>query len=116
MFKQQTVKIIDLQKNIWDYTTEELKAIIGNFEKEYSENATGKTVRNEILGWVKEGTIKRALMMRAIVKHEVDGKDIYFINLPEYRDYQEKHNALRELISRRSYAKRKDLENLESNL
>lgn len=115
MFDQKTVNVITKKMN-WEYSIEELKAIIGNFEKEYKENATGRTVRNEILGWVKEGTIKRALMTRAIVKHEVDGKDIYFINLPEYRDYQEKHNAMRELISRRSYAKRKNLENLESNL
>lgn len=112
MFDQNTVNVITKKMN-WEYSIEELHAIVGEFEKGYNKAATGKTVRNEILGWVREGTIKRALMMRAIVKHEVDGKDIYFINLPEYRDYQEKHNALRELIGRRSYAKRKNLENLE---
>lgn len=104
MFEQKT---IITKKKDWEYSTEELKAIIGNFEKEYSENATGRTVRNEILGWVKEGTIKRALMIGAIVKHEVNEKDVYFVSLPEYREYQEKHNALRELIGRRAFAREK---------
>ena len=99
MFKQQT---IEPNKNTWEYTTEELKAIIGNFEKEYHEATTGKVIRNEILGYVHEGNVEHALRIGAITKRD----NAYFVKLPEFRDYQEKHNALRELIGRRDYARK----------
>lgn len=94
-------------KMMSDYTKEELHSILGNFEEEYNQSATGKSIHNEILGYVKEGTIDHALRIGAITKHDVNGKDIYFIKMPEYNDYHKKINALRELISRRDYAKSK---------
>ena len=100
MIEQRTVKTIDTQKNIWEYTTEELKSILGNFENEYNENATGEVINNEILGFVKQGTIDHALKIGAIIKK---GKN-YFVRLPEFREYRLKHNALREIIGRRDYA------------
>lgn len=111
MFTQNTVKVI-AKKVAYEYTTEELHLMLGNFEKEYNENSTGEVIRNEILGHVREGTVVRALRLRAITKHEVNGRDVYFINLPEYRDYEEKHQAMCELISRRGFAKNKNLERL----
>ena len=105
MIEQKTVSVIN-EKRMWEYTKEELHSILGDFEKEYKEAATGEMIRNEILGYVKEGTVNRALMLRAIVKHNENGKDEYFINLPEYRDYQEKYNAMKELASRRNYARK----------
>lgn len=97
-------------KMMSDYTKEELHSILGNFEEEYNQNATGKSIHNEILGFIKEGTIDYALKLGAITKYDVNGKDVYFIKLPEYNDYHKKLNALRELIGRRNYAKNKDLE------
>ncbi len=86
-------------KPLFDYTTEELKQLIGNFEKEYNENATGEIVHNDILGPVKAGTVNHAVKSGAITG---DGK---FILLPRYREYNQKHLALRELIGRRDYAR-----------
>lgn len=83
---------------------QELKEIIGNFEEEYNESATGKVIRNSILGCVKEGTVNHALRFKAITKHSINDKDVYFVKLPEYNIYQRKLNALRDLISLRDYA------------
>ena len=104
MIEQQTVKIIDTQKNIWEYLSEELKTIIGDFEKEYHEATTGEVIHNEILGYVHEGNIEHALRIGAITKKDND----YFIKLPEFRDYQLKYSALRELIGRRDYAQKQN--------
>ena len=92
------------EKRLTEYTKEELKAIIGNFEKEYHEATTGEIIHNKILGYVREGNVKHALQLGAITKR---GED-YFVKLPEYENYQEKHNALRELIGRRDYAKKQN--------
>ena len=54
------------EKRITEYTTDELKNILGNFEKEYHEAAKGEVVRNEILGHICEGTIQHALKVKAI--------------------------------------------------
>lgn len=106
MEEQKMVKVMG-EKMIWEYTTEELKSIIGNFEEEYNESATGKVVRNTILGHVRQGTVDHALKFGAITIHNINSKDVYFIKLPEYNDYYEKENAMRELISRRDFAKSK---------
>jgi hypothetical protein len=99
-------------RRISNLSTEELKSVLGDFEKEYDENATGKTIHNEILGHVKEGTVLHALSLGAITKHfeEIYDKEIYYVKLPEYYDYQKKCNVLRELILRREYAKEKNIE------
>ena len=108
MIEQQTVKVIDTQKNIWDHTTEELKIILGDFRREYHEATTGMIVHNNILGYVHDGNVKHALRIGAIT--ELDGH--YFVKLPEYRDYDLKLRALGELISRKEYAYKKNIENL----
>ena len=104
MIEQKTVKIINTQKMMNEYTTEELHSIIGNFEKEYNEAATGDQVSNDILGYVKQGIVNQALRIGAIIKQG----EVYFVKLPEYREYDLKLRALRELISRRSYAREKN--------
>ncbi len=109
MIGQKTVRIIE-DKNTWEYSTDELKAIIGKFEKEYNENAMGEVTHNEILGCVKEGTVEHALRLGAITKKEISGKYSYFIKLPEYRFYQERVDALNELYNRRDYAIKKSVE------
>ena len=107
----------DQQQNriISDYTKEELHSILGNFEEEYNKAATGKPIHNEILGWVKEGTVEHALKFGAITKKFEDIYNdyvyyVYYVHLPQYYDYQKKHNALRELILRRDYAQDKNLD------
>ena len=112
MFKQKTVQVINVEKKIWEYTPEELRSVLGNFEKEYNENATGEVIHNEILGYVAEGTIEHALRIRAITKKNINGKDVYFVKLPEYGDYNLKLRVLGEVISRRGYASKKDLDRL----
>lgn len=102
MIEQQTVKTVSLEKNIWEYTAKELKAILGNFEREYHEATTGNPVHNEILGNVHEGNIEHALRIGAIT--EKDG--CYFIRLPEYRDYDLKIRVLGELYKKRDYARK----------
>ena len=104
MFTQQTVKTIDTQKNIWEYTLEELHSVLGSFEKEYHEATTGKVIRNEILGYVHEGNVQHALGIGAIIKQG----DSYFVKLPEYREYDLKLRVLGELIKRREYAKKQN--------
>ena len=102
MFTQNSVKTIDQEKKVWEYTTEELHSIIGNFEEEYHEAATGKIIHNSILGYVHEGNIEYALRIGAITKRE----NHYFIKLPEYRDYDLKLRALGELLKKRNYAQK----------
>ena len=101
MFTQQIAKVIDTQKNIWEYTLEELHSVLGSFEKEYHEATTGEIIHNEILGFVHEGNINHALQIGAITKH---GEN-YFVKLPEYREYNLKLRTLGELIERRKYAR-----------
>ena len=98
-------------KRITEYTTEELKAILGNFEKEYHEATNGEVIHNEILGYVREGNVQHALRIGAITEED----NTYYVKLPEYNDYQKKLNALDELFSRRDYAKKKNMENLILN-
>ena len=111
MFTQKSIKVINQEKNSWEYTTEELKAILGNFEKEYHEATTGEVIHNEILGYVHEGNVQHALRIGAITEHD----NTYYVKLPEYNNYQKKLNALDELFSRRDYAKKKNIENLILN-
>lgn len=115
MLKKSQIEIRNLKNDenrlITDYSTEELREIIGNFEKEYDESATGEVVRNEILGYVKEGTIAHALKFGAITVKNIRGEKIYSVKLPEFYSYNLKHNALRELIYRREYAEKINLIN-----
>ncbi len=90
-------------------STEDLKRILGNFEKEYNESARSnlEIVGNEILGWVTQGTVDYALKIKAITKYSeiiYGGREVYYVHLPEYYEYGTKHRILRELIGRRDYA------------
>ncbi len=102
MTKQTVTKIDD--RSIWEYSVEELKAIIGNFEREYNETATGEIIHNEILGYVKKGTVDYALKVNAIEVKTIKDKYVYFVKLPGYTEYQNKLTALAELNGRREYA------------
>jgi len=101
MIEQQTVRVIDTQKNIWEHTLEELHSILGNFEKENQEATIGEAIHNEILGYVYEGNIEHALRIGAITKRG----ESYFVKLLGYREYDLKLRALSELVERRKYAR-----------
>lgn len=107
MLEQKTVTKID-ERCIWEYTTDELKNILGNFEEEYNSHMTGEVIHNAILGFVNQGTIDHALEIGAITRRKFKNRNndewFYYVKLPEYYDYQLKYGALRELISRREYA------------
>ena len=106
--KLTTGKEVEMEnKMMSDYTKEELHSILGDFEEEYNKSATGKEIHNEIIGFVKKGTIDYALRIGAITIHTVNEEYRYFVKLPGYNNYQKKLNALRELIGRRDYAKSK---------
>lgn len=102
MLEQKTVKTRDTQKNVWEYTTEELRSVLGDFEKEYHKATTGEAVHNNILGHIRKGNIEHALRIGAITKRE----NHYFVKLPEYINYDLKIKALGELLSKRSYAQK----------
>lgn len=89
--------------------TDDLKRILGDFEKEYNESARSNKaiVHNDILGPVTQGTVDYALRVGAITKYyePVYDRDVYYVHLPEYYHYNTKHRILRELIGRRDYAK-----------
>lgn len=97
-------------KFIGDYTTSELKSLVGNFEKEYNEHATGELVNNPILGPVKQGTVEHAIRVGAISHETINGVLEYRVRLPGYHSYQFKLNALRLLILRRGKARKYDQE------
>jgi len=90
-----------------DYSTDELKVIIGDFEKQYQSNQTGKMVKNDILGYMAEGIISFAESLGAITKHPVSLK--YSVHIPGYELWTQKYQAMLELQSRRWYAKRANM-------
>lgn len=103
------------ERRMVDFSTDELKNILGSFEKEYNENATGETIHNEVLGFVKQGNVNHALRLEAITEH----KNVYYVKLPEYRNYDLKVRTLNELNCRRAYAKKmnkQDLSELENKM
>ena len=89
-------------------STEDLKRILGNFEKEYNENAMGEVEHNEILGYAKKGTIDHALKVEAITRRyeEIYDKGVDYVHSPEYQEYDTKVRIIRQLLRRREYARK----------
>jgi len=95
----------------FDYSTEEIKNSLGSFEQEYQQHATGELVHNDILGFAPAGVIEWLVDDQVIINR--DGS--WFINYyPYHQSWRHRYDAMRELQSRRAYAKRMELKQLDN--
>ena len=102
------------ERHITEYSTPELKQIISDFEIEYKKHNTGEMIFNSILGSIREGIVSWAISIRAITENKIKGKDVYFVNLPNYDLFRKQFSAMNELIYRREFAKKVEAESLET--
>ena len=95
----------EIPKRVYEMTTEELKEVLGDFERQYTEHQTGEIIHNQILGYEHEGVIEWCLETEMIAKKTGDGdeQDYYFLTM-EGIEWQKKLNAYKELLVRRKYA------------
>lgn len=94
------------EKRIHEMTTEELKEIIGDFERQYEEHKTGAIIHNDILGDEHEGIIEWALATDVITRKKSGELSYCFIVEPEGIEWTRKRDAMRELRGRRKYAEK----------
>lgn len=114
VFNKKELKSISLshhekeERNFpYDYSLDELKEIIGDFEKEFLAHSTGKLTHNEVLGTTKEGIVAWAREQKYITK---DNR----ITFKGINEYMRRYRALEELNLRREYADKKDKESLDA--
>jgi hypothetical protein len=96
----------------FDYSTEEIKNNIGDFELTYQDHATcatGVLVHNEILGFTPQGIIDWLVEENIIM--EKDGA--WFVCYYSYQSWSSKYRGMREIQSRRAFAKRMELRQLD---
>ena len=93
---------------ITDYTTEELKAMLGDWEREREEAIRAKPEKSEQtpLGVRPQGLIDLAVAAGAIVCRNGH----WFVRMPEIDEWQKKESALAELKWRREFAAKKERE------
>jgi hypothetical protein len=103
-----------------EYTTEETKAEIGDFEKEYDEACTGEKKQLGPLGFTFEGVFELASKVyQAVVRRErttpyPNGEKYdYWVTRVGWPAWDHKYWGMHELKCRRQYAKRKELAQLK---
>lgn len=96
----------------FDYSTEEIKNSLGGFEQLYQGHATGALVHNDILGMTPQGVIDWLFSENIIL--EKDGA--WFICYYPYQSWSSKYRGMREIQSRRAFAKRKELQSLDKEV
>ena len=107
-------KLIVVKRWPADFTTDEIKSELGNFEREYEEACTGNRVNNPAIGNTFQGVVDMAMgYFQAITKKEINGKEVWFVTRIGYPIWCKKTAGMTELRSRRSFAKKKELQHLE---
>ncbi len=93
-------------KKISAMTTGELKDLIGTFEDDYIAHCIGPRVRHLSLGLTFQGIVDWAISQRVLTS---DGRVRYEIY---HNWWRPKYEAMQELRCRRSFAEKKELEQL----
>jgi hypothetical protein len=93
-------------------TSSQIKEKLGNFEREWNENKSGKLIVTSI-GVFDEGILNWMINNRSLKRYELNNKEHLSVILPNFRNFREKEELLNQLISIREYAKRKEIEALD---
>jgi hypothetical protein len=94
----------------FDYSTDEIKNSVGDFETIYATHCTGARIHNEILGHIFQGIEDWCAEEKAITQK--NGQ--WFIQYYLFNNWwRPKYDGMRELQSRRGYAKRMELRQLD---
>lgn len=92
-----------VESRIWprDYSTDQIKMELAEFEKYYNEACKGEKVHNDILGNTFQGVVDYAVEFGAII----DKSGYWFIKESGWKYWDRKYRGMCELRSRRAYAK-----------
>jgi len=91
-----------------DYTTEEIRGDLGDFEKQYLEHCVGERISNGILGHTYQRILDWCIKEGIINKK---GNAVFYQTYHNW--WRHKEEGMRELWSRRDYAKRMELRDLD---
>lgn len=99
---------------IWEFSTEDIKKELGDFEKFYKKYATGVYDYSDSLLFGEDKGIVKYLMSEGIIGEKdskftgVKFKYRFITNLPRFDAYERKSQLYRELQSRRNYAQKEE--------
>jgi len=86
------------EKQIYEYSTPELHAMLGNFISEYEKHDIGEMIAHKAHGSIRQGILDWKISLGVITNRGV----IY----PEIMAFQKKMDAMCQIMSRRSKARR----------
>lgn len=121
-FEKRQIKAVILageeerELQITSLTTDDIKAELGDFVYQYDNHLSNKKAK--ILTPIAssdEGIIEWAKTLGAISYHDKP-YPAWFVRDPEYADFSRKLSLRNELVSRKEYAQKKDIESLQGQI
>jgi hypothetical protein len=98
------------------YSTEEIRLIIGNFEEEYKSHANNARVNNHVLGKTSLGIVNWCVNKGYITEKTDHGGKRYHKVGPNYEEFNKFYSGMNELRIRREYVNKRHLEELDEIL